>query len=60
VSKVLDWVIGSIVAVYFGFHKVFSRGRCSHLHVVREGKFLCKYCGEPMVRTAPGTDGRDR
>jgi len=31
-----------------------------HFQVVQDSKYGCKYCGKPMTRVAPGTDGVDR
>ncbi|MBU1067182.1 hypothetical protein KKE60_05315, partial [Patescibacteria group bacterium] len=58
----IDYVLGAIVAVYYSCKTFFSRdSRCPnsgngiHLWVVCDDGYVCKNCGVPMTRAAPGT-----
>ena len=62
----LDYVLGFAFWVYFSIKRLLNpKLKCPvgeggiHLFVVRGG-FVCKYCGAPMDRVAPGADGVDK
>ena len=63
-TNVQDKIFGLFLAVLDRWNR--SRHGCKqspdrrHIIVVRQGKYECKYCGEPPTRVAPGADGVDR
>lgn len=62
----LDRLLGFAFWLYFNLIRLVNRKlRCPageggiHLWVVRDG-YVCRDCGAPMGRVAPGSDGVDR
>ena len=56
--KLADYLLAVLVAVIYWWDGLWSK--CHHFYIVRDGDYVCKYCGNPMVRVAPDSKGVDR